>query len=232
MNMPKWLCLLLFVVKAVHAQPQSTTNFNQHSLDPLLINGKIYDFQKPSQAIGSQYFVEYGFVSGSVVIDTVAFDGVLLNYDVFNQQLVIQFTNTAGGTSLLTESQAWLKCFVLEGRLFNLLMQNDSSKRIYQVLGTGKFQLLFYYSKELRLDNPSSASKIYAFSPLKRNSYIKTGDKILAYRTNKGFLAAFDKTLQPKIKAYLKEHHIKVRKADDPILEALIDYCNTLQHDD
>ena len=216
----------------MQVQPQSTNFINQQRLDPLLVNGKIYDYQKPPQALGSQYFAELGFRIGQVTIDSMAFDRVWLNYDVFNQQLVIQFTNKAGGTSLLSESQAWLKSFILEGRLFVLIMHDDSSKRIYQVLGKGKSQLLFYYSKELRLDNPSSASKIYAFSPLKRNSYIKTGEKMLAYRTNKGFLAAFDKTLQPKIKAYLKEHRIKVRKADDRILEALIDYCNTLQHDD
>lgn len=230
--MPKWLCLLLFISKALQAQPQSTLSTNQANLDPLLINGKIYDYHKPPQAIGSQYFVESGFVLGSVKIDTATFEGVMLNYDVFNQQLVIQFTNTAGGKSLLTESQAWLQGFVLDGRLFKLTMLPDSSKRIYEVIGVGKFQLFFHYTKELRLDNPSSASKVYAFSHLKRKSFVKIGDSFLAFRTNKGFLKAFDRSLQPQIKTYLKEHRIKVRNAADYVLEDLINFCNNLQQND
>lgn len=223
---------MLFIVEALQVQPQSNPSNNWHRLDPLLINGKVYDYQKPPQALGSQFFVETGFMPGSLVIDTVVFEDILLNYDVYNQQLVVRFINAAGGTSLLAESQAWLRSFTLEDKLFKLLDQPFGTKRIFQVLGQDSCQLHFYFSKELKLDNPTAASKLYAFGPLKRKCFVKNGSKLLSFKSNAGFLKAFDKAIQPQIKAYLKKHRIKVLKAPDYVLLSLIEFCNTLQQND
>jgi len=222
------LVIFLLVTSAgVCAQPSTTAPDKAYGLDPLLHNGKFYTYFLPPWTGGTQFFNGPGFVKGSVTLRGVTYDNLRLKYDVFNQQLVLQYETSSGSDNLIVLSDAWLETFNLGGVHFEILAIQDSLKRIYQVMGTAPNRLLYYWYKELAIDGGIGIEN-YVFSAPKRESYMLIGTKLFKYKNNKSFLALFDTEKQAALKKYFRQQHINVKKASDQVITELVNYCNTL----
>ena len=164
---------------------------------------------------------------GSITLRGITFAGVILNYDVFNQQLVLRYTNSSGATNLIAISAAWLEKFELNGDHFETIAKADTTKSIFQVLGFGHDKILFYFGKELLLDSFKSNGNHY-FSEARKNMFVLTGEKITGFNSNRGFVKCFDSKKYDEIKKYIRKNKIQVKKASDWQMNELIDFCNTL----
>lgn len=220
------LLCLLSVTGAVAQQAQGITD-PVYGTDPLLINGKYYTFFLPSNTEGNQYFADLQFETGSATIRGVTYTGLLLNYDIYNQQLILNYETIIGAHNLITLSDAWLEKFSLRGYDFELISTQDSLKKIFQVLGTGQNRILYYWTKDLSLDSFHGA-KNHTFSSAEREMNILTGTHIIKYLNNKSFYSAFEPGKRTTIKEYLKKNHVRVKKALDPAMTEVINYCNSL----
>jgi hypothetical protein len=209
------------------AQQSSNKTDPVYGTDPLLINGKYYTFFPPSNTQGNQYFAGLQFETGSATIRGVTYTGLLLNYDLYNQQLILNYKNNIGADNLLTISDAWLEKFSFRGKDFELISIQDSLKKILQVLGTGHNRILYYWTKDLALDSFHGATN-HTFSRAEREMSILTGTQVFKYRNNKSFYSAFDPEKRTVIKEYLHRNHVKVKKAIDPTMTEVISYCNSL----
>jgi hypothetical protein len=211
------------------AVAQQTNNITDpvYGTDPLLINGKYYTFLLPSNTDGNQYFTGLQFEAGSATIRGVTYTGLLLNYDIYNQQLILNYKNNIGAGNLLTLSDAWLEKFSFRGYDFELISTQDSLKKIFQVLGTGQNRILYYWTKDLALDSFHGARN-HTFSSAKREMNILSGTQIFKYLNNKGFISAFEPGERTVIKEYLQRNHVKVKKAPDLTMTEVINYCNSI----
>jgi hypothetical protein len=216
----------LTIAGAVAQQANNITD-PVYGTDPLLINGKYYTFFLPSNTDGNQYFTDPRFDTGSVTIRGVTYTGLLLNYDIYNQHLILNYKNNIGAHNLITLSDAWLEKFNFRGFDFELISIQDSLKRIFQVLGTGQNRILYYWTKALSLDGFHGAIN-HTFSRAKREMNILIGTQIFKYLNNKSFCSAFEPEKRPVIKEYLQRNHVKVKKALDPTMTEVINYCNSL----
>jgi hypothetical protein len=196
-------------------------------LDPLLYNGKKYTYFLPPGTGGTQFLFSSDYFVGDVTIKGKTFEGITLNYDIYNQQLLLQFADETGSFNIIEISKAWLESFRLGTKEFKYL-SFDNIPRIYQVLGNGPLYFLYYWRKDLKLD-ASYGSTYFTFTPSVKNQYVLMGDKLLAFKNKKSLILLFDPGLKPDIKNYMRRNKIKLRKASDQTMIELINYIGNLK---
>ena len=212
-----------------------------YGLDPLIYNGKKYAYFLPSGTKGTQYLVSDEFISGTLDIErqgdeVTGWKGdkvmegkgdLMLNYDVFNQKLVLKFNDETGAEQMMEVSEAWLKGFSAGDKDF-IYADNNSQAKIYQSLGTGKYRILYHWRKNLRLDN-SAGHGVYTFSSPLRTSYVMIDNEIRQFGSKGSLIKIFDPEFKIDIKNYLKVNKISLKNSTDPVITALIDYISNLQ---
>jgi hypothetical protein len=226
---PRFLIVLALAFSSVFALAQSTAGNPDkiYGHDPLLYNGRIYSFFPPEGTGGNQYLNDEFDKQGSLKVRGVTFTNLALNYDIYNQLVVLEYKNNLGSTELIEVSAAWLEEFNLGGRHFEIKNGTDTTRRIFQVLGEGTEKILIFHRKDLKLDT-RTASKDHFFADAIREMYVETGNKTLRFKNNRSFVSDFSLGRQDAVKKYLRKHKIRVKKASDYLMTELINYCNTL----
>ena len=219
--------LLSSLVSQVSAQQKGAVADEIYGSDPLLINGKYYTFFPPLNTGGNQFFADPQFEPGSVTIRGVTYTDLLLNYDIYNQQLILKYKNNIGAANLIILSDAWLEKFSIKGIDFEMIPVQDTLKRAFQVLGSGTSRILYYWRKDLKLDSFYGA-KNHIFSDAMKEMNISTDNRIMRYWNNKSFYSVFGVANSLAVKEYLRKRNINVKKANDKVMTELIYYCNSL----
>jgi hypothetical protein len=222
-----FLFFLLFNLSGISAQKSGTGSDNVYGSDPSLYNGRRYIFFLPSNTRGNQYFTDPHFEKGSVKIRGIIYNDLELNYDIYNQQLILQYKDYMGAASLLIISDAWLESFSFKSMNFELISSQDTLKRIFQVLGTGQDRILYHWKKELNLES-FQGSQNHMFSNAKKEMNLQSGNQMLRYWNNKSFYSLFESEKRVAVKGYLRKNKIRVKKATDQVMTGLINYCNSL----
>jgi hypothetical protein len=217
----------MLVSLAVCAQQTSPDPDRVYGPDQLLYNGKLYTFFPPARTEGNQFISDNYFEDGTVTVRGKRYEGLGLNYDLYNQELILKYSNRNGGTDLIAVSDAWLEAFSLGKNNFEMIATGDTVKHIYQVMGSGSNRVFYFRRKVMRLES-RYMSWNQVFSAPVRNMYVYNGRNLAEYNNNKSFIAIFDKSVQPSVKKYLRQHKIKVKKAADPVITDLINFCNSL----
>lgn len=197
-----------------------------YGLDPLLYNGKKYYYFLPAGTGGNQFLSSADFLKGDMVIRGLKFSGVSMNYDIYNQKLLLQYNDETEATSILEVSEAWLESFHLGEQEYKLLdFAND--QRFYQVLGDGPLFILYYWRKELKLDPTSGAHK-YNFGPSVKKRFVLIDGELLPFSNKRGLVSLFDAGQRPEIKNYMKSKKIKMKQASDQAMTELINFIGNL----
>lgn len=200
-----------------------------YGLDPQLHNGKPYNYFKQSNILGNQFLVDEPFTKGELTIRGIKFTNIYLNYDLYEQEVLLKYHNSNGYASILKISKAWLEEFSIGKSNFKFIALNGfPEKKIYQVIGlhTDSIQIYYFIKKELLFNNEYGKSN-YTFTP-KRSSYLLINGVLHPYSNNKTFIKSFDKNTQSLLKKYLRNNKINVKKSTDATMEQLINYCNSL----
>ena len=209
------------------SQEQNDTHERVYGYDPLLYNGRVYYFYPQPGTGGTQYLLDAFDTHGTITLRGVTYTNLTINYDIYNQLLVLKYKNAIGSASLIEISEAWLEKFDLEGRHFEILTGNDTTKRIYQVVGKGNDKILYFREKQMLLHN-LEVSGLYYFSKVIKEMYVLSGKRLVKFSNNRSFIAAFSPSEKELIKKYLRKNNLNVKKANDFKMNELINYCNTL----
>lgn len=217
---PKYGFLILFFlsVQAIQAQEISET-------DPVLYNGKIYTFHLHPETRGHQYLVNQQFTEGWLKIRDFLYVGQDINYDVFNQHLILKYLGSGNVSRQIIVSDAWLQAFSYGGLNFELA---GPDRRIFQTLGKKPCRILIHWTKTLDLSREYGARN-YVFSKPKKELFLALNDTLLPLSGNKSFISAFrsvagDSSVD-QIRSYLKNNRLNIRKSDNNTLEELLAYC-------
>jgi len=221
------LVFLALRVLSANAQAGSSTFDPVYGYDPLLYNGRVYSFFPNPGTSGTQFITPEFDTRGKIVLRGVLYTNLTLNYDIYNQQLVLNYNNKLGSASLIEISTAWLEKFELNGMQFEILNTADTSKQIYQVIGSGRYSIRYYHFKELIPDTRVS-SRSLIFAGEEREKYVFNGKDMIKYKNNKSFVSAFDIAQQELIRKYLRKQKIKVKRAGDSRMAEMITYCNSI----
>jgi len=230
MKIPTHFLLLLFILSGINsaiAQPVIESDDPIYGFDPLLYNGRVYHYLPERGTGGNQYLVDQFDANAAITLRGVTYSNQTLNFDVYNQKVVLKYNNATGSTNLIEISGAWFESFDINGRHFEIETDADTNRRIYQVLGSGSDKVMYALKKDKLLYNrPISGS--YYFSKVLRTTYVFTGKRMVKYSGNRNFISAFSPQKQELIKEYLHKNKINVKKASDSVMTDLINYCKTL----
>lgn len=200
----------------------------QQYSDPLLLNGKIYVFHIPPGTEGHPFLAGREFSKGKLNLKGQEYNDVLLNYDIYNQQLLLKYNELTGASNPIILSDAWMEGFTIDNKDFKVFaFPGDSIKRFYQVISSGSYQVLYGFRKKLELSHfHGSSNRI--FSGTIRTMYLMHEGRPTAYRSNKSFLKLFDRVSRNRIKDFLRKNRIKVKKSDDEHISSLVSFINTV----
>jgi len=232
----KYSLLILFALSTnfLYSQNQSEisnsnveitkSNDRIYGLDPLLYNGKVYTSFYPISVKGNQYFIGSDYVKGEATIRGVRYQNLDLNYDILKQELLLKYLNSNNVINIITISKAWLEGFSIGNARFILMNSSNSPERIYQELGNDSLHILYFFKKDLELENVSTKSN-FKFVGTKE-MYVLMDKTLMRFKNNRSFMKLFPKEKQINVKKYLRQNRIKVNKASDQAMEELINNCS------
>lgn len=225
----RFILFFSLAIASITAIAQTSTQNNDpvYGYDPLLYNGRLYYFYPQPGTLGTQYLFDIFDSTGSITVRGTTYTHLTLNFDIYNQQLILKYKDAIGSPSLIEISFAWLEKASLSGNNFETYAAPNSSKRLYQVIGGEAEKIMYYLSKDLLIDNMKISGSHY-FSSGKKAMYVKVDGRLIPYKNNKGYVKSFSVSKQSYIKEYLRNYDINVKTANDFIMNNVINYCNTL----
>jgi len=222
------LITCLFIFSGTISSQDVVMDLDQvYGLDQTLYNGKKYDYLSPSGTSGHQFFSSTLFTTGSIIIKGKSYDDIAMNYDLFNQQLLIQYANENNPWNVLEVSKAWLNGFRI-GKMNFELFQLENGPCFYQVLGDGPTRLLYFWRKTLNL-NDAIGSNNYIYSPAIRDTYIFIDGQLKPFTSKRSLIRLFDQKKRAAIKSYLRKNKVKVKKSSDQTMAEMVNYIGKLK---
>ena len=228
------LIILLFFCTIGFSQSNINETENVNKLDPILYNGKLYSFSLSQNLKGSPFLFNYkltnkqnSFVLGQITIRDKCYEDLVINYNIYNQKLLLKFDFLERGKKIIEISDVWLQDFCINNRYFIVTSTNNDEHKIYQTIGNSSLQFYYYWYNQLKMESNIN-SYYYYFTLPQKKMYLKNTNEIIRFTNNKTFYKLFNKDQAQKIKKYLKQNHLKVKKASDEQMLKLITFCNTL----
>ena len=221
------LISLLSLSGKLISQNSAKTLDQVYGLDQTLLNGKKYDYYPPYGYKGNQYLFSREYKIGSVTLKEEAYQDVLLNYDIYNQQLLLKYEDEKGARHILEVSRAWLTDFSIGDKNFEFL-DLQQEPRFYQVLGEGPVRILYYWRKGLDLDI-MVGSYVYVFSKAVRESFVLKEGQLKSFRSKQSLIRLFEPEHKQKIKSYLRKHKVKVKRAPDKVMAEMITFIGNIK---
>jgi len=220
------LVFLQILIQNVTTCSQEKIN-SIYGLNPLLYNGQVYSYTLPASVQGNQYLSNNEFISGSVTIHDKTFHDLLLNYDIYNQEIILKFESDYK-TSRIKLNKEKINSFSLGPKNFKLIKDKEhNSFQIYQLFGQGKYVALYYWKKTLDLID-KSGNTYWSFSRPQKTMYLQIKNQKYKFKNKRNLLSHFEKSQKNKIKNYLKENKINIKRISDIQLTQLINFCNNL----
>jgi len=199
----------------------------QHALlqDPVIQNGVYYSYPYYN-ANGHPFLGPKEFASGSVIFRGKSYEDLSINYDLFNQQIILSHAYDGVLQMNLLASQ-FVSGFHLKGKQFILADFQTGTPEYYQVISeTGTISCYYSWYKERREIRDSGNRSIYSFSEQKNKRYLLLEGQLHRYKNNKSFIKIFPDAGRAMIRSYLQEHQILVLETSDQTMESLIEYCD------
>ncbi|MCK4465714.1 MAG: hypothetical protein KAU83_08380 [Bacteroidales bacterium] len=188
-----------------------------------LINGIKYLYLY-SNVSGHPFFGENQFYTGHLVIADREYQDVYLKYDIYNQNMILQYSPFTGGTDQILLKNEFIHEFKIDGKLFRKYSFSETGTRFFQVVTSGKIYCLYYWEKDLNY----STLSLYNFTPQKKKAYIVMNSKPYRFKSKKQFLKLFPVQHQKEIKQFIRNNKIWLKNASDDTMRRLLEFCNQL----
>jgi hypothetical protein len=224
-NLLTWV--LLFAPASAVSQTIPDLTDTVYGPDQSLCNGKKYTFFLPPGTKGHQFLLYPYFMPGGTSVLGNRFDHLLLNYDIVNQQVLLNYMDDRHIPNIIVLNPSWMDDFQLADMHFEHCPFGDSA-RFCQVLGEDTIKILYLWKKELRLE-ASIGTNGYVFSDAMREPYLQINGVSLPYKSNHGMVRLFRPEQQKEVKSYLKSQRINVKKASDKEMIRFLTFLNQLK---
>lgn len=222
------LFTLLFSISGVLFSQDAVKVLDKvYGLDQTLCNGKKYIYTVAASTKGNQFLISPDFIPGTVTLKGKLFQGLSLNYDIVNQQLLLQYADEKGAFKIIEVSKAWLTAFHRGTKDFEYLSL-EQEPHFYQVLGEGRLRILSYWSKKLTV-NDAVGSSNFVFTDALRDNFVLMDGQLKRFRTKRSFVHLFEPGQRPAIKSYIHRKKIRLKNATDEELTELITYIGNLK---
>ena len=221
--------LIIFLIQLPIVGQQQTADSVQeyaelvewaYGQDQELVNGLQYYNRHPGSR-GHPYLLEGLVHQGNVSLRGKLYDELWLKYDIYNQQVEVEYRTMIGAQNQVILVNDRVDNFSIGNYFFEKLKLEGEQEQFYQVLGGGRMVWYIRWEKELvAVSGDSRFTEKYS-SP--RRSYLLELDaSIHPFKNKKSFVQLFPKAIQKDMKRLIKRNNIKIRTASTEQLELFI----------
>ena len=230
------ICLLTFLLTGLNAQvnDQSEKDFYQmkdyfnrsYGPDHNLLNGRQYHLLYSS--ISHPFYNSDQYRTGSLLMNGVNYEDIPINYDIYKQQVILQYTTYSGQSRQLTLTGERIDRFTLEGKLFRRMSFPETGARFFQVVSSGEISCYLFWEKKMSY-SPSSFSTVYNYNKASRTVYYYVSGQLHSINNRSSITKIFDKSHRKEIRRFLHSEQIKFKNASDESLRQLTNFCISLK---
>lgn len=179
--------------------------------DQELVNGMQYYDHHP-RSLGNPYLLE-GFVhQGSVRIRGVIYNNIWLKYDIFAQQVEVEYRTLNGADNQVVLVGDRVDEFRIGEHFFRNLSFNGEQESFYQVIGSGRMICYISWHKKL-IPRVSDSRFTEEYTPPKRKYLLELDGKISEFQSKKDFVKLFPADRKKEIKKLVRQNHMQFRIA-------------------
>ena len=229
------ICLLALPLKHLNAQVESEPEksflevrayFNQsYGANVNLLNGRQYYLLYSSNSHpfldSEQYGAEELWLQGK------QYEGIPINYDLYKQELVLQYSDYSGVARQLSLNEELIYGFTLNSRTFRKLLFPETGTGYFQVVYAGELSFYFFWEKTMYY-SPASNSTPYNYTKASRKAYLKKSGALHAIKSRSSFTQVFDKRYRKDLNRYLRKEAISFKTSSDESIQHLMEYCEEL----
>jgi hypothetical protein len=230
------LSLNFLLNKTLSAQPAYTSEKEFYQLkehfdhlngpDYNLLNGRQYEL--PYAGNSHPYFNTDLFRPGSLLLNGEAYDSVTINYDIFDQQLILQYPGSLSGHDLkVVLNRKSIDYFKIDGLTFRLMSFPETGNSFFQLVSSGNISCFLRWEKRLNRSTYTGNTS-YKYSKQSREIYLQMEGQLYVVRNKSSFTGIFDEAYQEEIKGFLRREKIRFRNASDKELGRLMNFCMEL----
>ena len=199
----------------------------KYGLDQELINGFQF-YTRDAQYKGNPYFPDDIFYVGSVTLRGVRYDSVQLKYDIFNQHLILAYTDFQERYNQLIINEIQVDSFCLGIYCFQNLHIAGQKERFYQLLKSGPLTCYIHWKRDIHsLDYDYDFKYTHEYSSPIGTYYFRYGGGIHPIANRKELLSVFPESLQPEIKKYFRQQHLQLREAGPNDIQNLLKFISS-----
>jgi hypothetical protein len=218
----------------LHAQMKGNSTYQQiweqaehiYETSRDILNGEKYNYPYRS-AVGTPFFEIPGDPLASIWYRGKVYENQHIRYDLYNQIMVLDYTDVAGARGSLVLKHEWIGQVVIGGFLFRPFKDEEGSDRFGQVIGSGNYTIVHFWEKQY-LPDMHGGEGHYLFPDPVRSSYLVLQGVFRPYRGNGSLIKCFPPELRSEVRGYLKKQRTRVKHASDQDLEALLVFVNQL----
>lgn len=197
-----------------------------YGLDQNLVNGIRYIPEYPGSE-GHPFLDDEHFSYGTIQIGPKSYSIVLIAYNVYKQNIIMQYTSFAGGPEMIILPNQNIQSFQLGLRKFEKHDPGAEGEKYYQVIDGGGLKCYYYLTKVLNRST-SPGGSFYNFSSLKRKSFLLKEGELFSFKSKGSFIGLFEAQYQKAIKNYFRENKIRMKQITDKRMIGLLQFCNEL----
>ena len=227
------LSLNFFLNKALSAQVSYVSekgffelkeNFDHlNGPDYNLLNGRQYNLLYTGTS--HPYFNSDRYRFGSILLNGERYDSVLINYDIYNQQVILQVPgNISGQYMKVVLNRELIDHFKIDGLTFRLMSFPEIGTSFFQVVSSGDISCLLLWKKKL-YRSPVSSITSNKYLKQSRGIYIQKEAQLFLVKNRSSFTDIFDEIYREEIKGFLRREKIRFRNASDEKLGDLMNFC-------
>lgn len=188
-----------------------------------LLNGRQYHLYYSSSS--HPFFDSDQIRQGQVVLNGVVYEGIPINYDLYQQALILQYISHIGETRYLVLNREFVDEFHLDGKIFRKESFPGEKARYAQVIEADTLRFVIRWNKNMNFSGSVNETP-YRYSNQSKLMFLGGTDTLHKVGSRSSFIEWFEDPQRTLIKQYMKEERIHLRHASDIELEKLLQFCN------
>ena len=226
-------CLVQFPLHGQEPSADSPPGYGElvnwaYGQDQELVNGLQY-YNRHPRSLGHPYLLEGWVHQGSVRIRGKFYNNIWLKYDIYAQQLEVEYQTINGADNQVILVSDRVNDFYIGSYYFKKLKLEEEleDEHFYQIIGGGR--LVWYIRWEKKLVPISGNPRfIEEFTSPKRHYLLELDGSVHPFSNKKSFINLFPESLQKDIKKLIKSNQLQIRSASTEQLELFIMAANNI----
>lgn len=194
------------------AQTSSLSEFilEKHGFDSELINGIQYHYPY-AQTRSDPYFGRTNSFPGSVVLSGIRYKNISLQYDIYAQQLALEYNREPLGFTKVLLSPLFTDAFEMEGNSFEKISLDENGPLFYQLIQAQGLTCYIHWKKK-KLGTSDDTKYLYYFTKPIRTYFLDYKGRLSPFSSRRDLASLFGGEEKKSILKYMRMNGLRMNE--------------------